>query len=535
METTGRNGVETLSQTSTTGPQEAPSGAVETLVPGLVVVAHPDRRRVGDEAPLLPLADGRPALLSRHQPSFLPPGIERDPRPLADSHLSRRPLRLIPRPGGDIVIDRDGCPTTVEVDGDSVATRRVVSAEEVERGVVLVLAGRITVLLQPVAMLPMVPQAPVAGLVGESLAMQSLRRQIRAAGLLEVPVLVRGETGSGKELVARAVHDARARGGPYLAVNLGALVPSLAASELFGAQRGAYTGADRRRDGYFRRADGGTLFLDEIGEAPVEVQVMLLRTLETGRVRAVGGGDERQVDVQVVAATDADLDAAISAGHFRPALLHRLAGYEIHVPPLRARRDDIARLLLYFLDQEARAVGADLGASDGRAPWPSARTMARLVSYDWPGNVRELKNVARRLVVLRHLEGEVDPRPLLDDLLRPAVAAEPPVDRPPSVSAAGYRRGAGVEDDELLAAMAQHDWQPGPAARALGVSRPAIYRLIERHPTLRTAADLSRDELQAALARHGSVVAAARALQVSEQGLRRRLSTLGLPLPDDTA
>jgi len=539
METTNLDGFDSLTDTSTTGYDEAPSGWTPRLVPGLVIVAHPEVGRVGEEAPLAELAAGSRARLSRREPLFLPPNSDVAPRGLGDSSLSRRPMLLYRGPGpGEVTLERGESPTPLFVDQERVGSQRIFSAEEISRGKVLVLAGRVALLLCQV---PLVPPAaaPELGLVGHSLAMMRLRREIQAASLLDVPVLVRGETGSGKELVSQAVHDARPRRGPYLAVNLGALVPALAASELFGATRGAYTGADRPRDGYFRRADGGTLFLDEIGEAPLEVQVMLLRTLESGRVQAVGGVEEKQVDVRVIAATDADLEAAIAAGRFRSALLHRLAGYEIRVPPLRERPSDIARLLVHFLREESSALGGP-PQQDGEPPWPAAPDLARLVAHDWPGNVRELKNVARRLAVLRHVEGIVDAGPLLDQLLRQSAVSPPLASGPPPAPAgtaappAGWRRvSSEIGPDELLQALEQNAWSPGPAAETLGISRPALYRLIEAHPELRTTADLSEEELRAAIASHGSVASAARALKISAQGLKRRLSALGLPTEKD--
>jgi two-component system nitrogen regulation response regulator GlnG len=165
------------------------------------------------------------------------------------------------------------------------------------------------------------------------------RRPVRLGAPLAVPVLLQGETGTGKELAARSIHDQSTRAqGPFLAVNLGALPAPLAAAELFGARKGAYTGAVQDLPGWFGRADGGTLFLDEVGEAPLEVQVMLLRALETGEIVPVGSQTPRRVDVRVVSATDADLEAAVGRGAFRAPLLHRLAGYSIRLPPLRHRR-----------------------------------------------------------------------------------------------------------------------------------------------------------------------------------------------------
>ncbi|MEO1083918.1 MAG: sigma 54-interacting transcriptional regulator [Acidobacteriota bacterium] len=528
------DGLETRTETSTTGAHPGPMRHALRSVPGLVILSHPEASRIGDEAPLTELHSGGSARLSRREPSFLPPVGDVAPTPLGVPFLSRRPLVFSAEADGALTLRRGESPIEVQVCGEPLGDRRRFSAEEVEDGVVLMLAKRIALLLHPVPALRS-SAAPSYGLVGHSAAIEGLRREIRAVALLQVPVLLRGETGTGKELVARAVHDARPTPGPYVTVNLGALVPSLAASELFGAVRGAYTGADRQREGYFRRAHGGTLFLDEIGEAPPEVQVMLLRTLETGRVQPVGATDERAVDVRVVAATDADLDDAIRGGRFRPALLHRLGSYEIRVPPLRRRRDDIARLLVHFLDEESRRLGDAPPGPGDRGPWPPAPAVARLVEHHWPGNVRELRNVARRLAVARHLgaEGDVgahgDPMALLDQVLAPATSGDDPDPAPTPASATLRRRpGADVDPDELVTALERAGWRPGPAAKALGLSRQALYRRIEEHPDLRTAADVPVDVLRAALERTGSATAAALELRVSPQGLKRRVTALGL-------
>ncbi|MEM1181081.1 MAG: sigma-54 dependent transcriptional regulator [Acidobacteriota bacterium] len=527
------DGLETRTETSSTGTDGSPLvDAASTLVPGLVIVAHPDHVRIGEEVPLPQLRRGAAVILSRREPSFLPPTSEASPQPLAAAFLSRRGVELRADGAGGILITRGASPIALTVNGARLESQLRLKASDVERGSLCILAGRIALLLQPVPTLR-TSGVPRYGLVGHSVAIGRLRREIRAASLLQVPVLLRGETGTGKELVARAVHGARPNPGPYVTVNLGALVPNLAASELFGAVRGAYTGADRKRDGFFRRADGGTLFLDEIGEAPPEVQVMLLRTLETARVQPVGGTDERPVDVRVIAATDADLEEAIGAGQFRPALLHRLSGYEIQVPPLRDRKDDIARLLVHFFVEESRTLGESVSPRE-LGPWLPAEAVARLVQYRWPGNVRELRNVVRRVAVARHLNAQEDPLPLLDQLLRPPEAraddgagggkAEGPMIAPD----ARPRSAAEVPADELIAALERARWRPGPAAKALGLSRQALYRRIQDHPDLRTAAELSDGEIRTALERHGSPAAAADALRVSLQGFKRRATALGL-------
>ena len=192
--------------------------------------------------------------------------------------------------------------------------------------------------------------SPFRRLVRLSPAMQAATATIKQVAQSDVPVLLRGETGVGKDLVARSIHErSKRREAPFVAVNCGGFTEELFSSELFGHKRGAFTGAARDHDGFFLRASGGTLFMDEVGETPPDLQVMLLRTLETQEIQAVGASRSRRVDVRLVAATDADLERMTEDGGFRLPLLHRLAGYEIRVTPLRERRDDIARLFFYFI------------------------------------------------------------------------------------------------------------------------------------------------------------------------------------------
>jgi len=240
-----------------------------------------------------------------------------------------------------------------------------------------------------------------------------------------VPVLVRGETGTGKELVARAVHEASGRAGAFVAINCGALPRSLLESELFGYRRGAFSGAKDDRDGLVRRADGGTLFLDEIAELPAESQVALLRVLQEGEVRPIGAGDVVPVDVRVIAATHQDLDARIADGRFRQDLYARLAGFEVALPPLRERREDVGSLIAALLPRIAEDVAGAGGVTIQRA---AARA---LLAYGYPLNVRELEQALRAAVVLAD-GGEIRLEHLPDAIrgyAPPAAAALRPEDR----------------------------------------------------------------------------------------------------------
>ncbi|HEY6324375.1 MAG TPA: sigma 54-interacting transcriptional regulator [Thermoanaerobaculia bacterium] len=526
-------------------------GASEAPVPGLTVLWHPDLARVGERALLTGLASGREESISRNTPAFAAtePPLEAgaEARPLADPFLSRQPIRLVPAGDpGAVRLVCEGSRTLVVAGGVPVRGTLELGAADVERGTVLLLGSRVALLLHQVD--PALPPCglPMGGFIGQSAAVIELRRELRRLAPLEVPVLLRGESGTGKELAARALHEGGPRAhGPFLAVNLAAVPPALAAAELFGAARGAFTGADRARAGYFQLAAGGTLLLDEIGEASPDIQALLLRALDSNEIQEVGGGAPRRIDVRVIAATDADLEAAAASGRFRVPLLHRLAGYEIRLPALRRRRDDIGRLLLHFLRQELEALGAAARLGPGGAgggervadqPWLPASLAARLADYDWPGNVRQLRNIARHLAIAGHAAATVTWDPQLERLLhdprpapvpatspasQPAVPARPPRKR--------YRHARDVGNDELLTVLRAHRFKLQPAAASLGISRTALYELIERSPSLRKAADLTVDQIESALAgAAGDPEAAAASLEVSPQGLQRRIKGLRL-------
>jgi len=537
-------------EASTVTAVSSGSGVGAPRVPGLTVLAHPDVRRVGERVALPGLVSGGEVLLSRLAPTFAPPGGG-NPRPLADPHLSRHPFSLVSGPEpGSILLMAGGAQTAVEADGRPVQGERRFSAAEVERGVVLLLAGRAVLLLH--LLNPVAPRdAERFDLVGDSPAMAQLRSDIRRVAGLAVPVLLRGETGTGKELVARAVHRAGSRRARvYLAVNMGAIPPALAAAELFGAAKGAFTGADRKRAGYFRQADGGTLFLDEIGETPPEVQVLLLRALEAHEIQMVGSEAPERVDVRVIAATDADLEAAIAAGRFRAPLLHRLNGYEIRVPALRERREDFGRLLVHFLRTELGEINKESRLDDPGprgTPWLPAPLVARLALADWPGNVRQLRNIARQIAIGCYDAAEAALTPQLERQLEsragstpdtvpisPIVPAVPlPPDTPPLRRplrpSRDYRRPSDVGEEELLAALAANRWRLVPAAEQLGISRTSLYTLIDRCAAIRKASDLGREEIETAIAsRRGDVDLMAEDLRVSRHGLQLRMTELGL-------
>ncbi len=292
--------------------------------------------------------------------------------------------------------------------------------------------------------------------------MDALRALARIAPS-DATVLLEAETGSGKEVTARALHQASGRAqGPFETVDCGALPAELAAAELFGHVKGAYTGAERARPGAFERAERGTLFLDEVGELPLELQPLLLRALENREVRRVGDERVRTVDVRVVAATNRDLDAEVERGRFRADLLHRLAVVRVRLPPLRERLEDLPLLVRAILDQlGARARGFSL----------SGEVLQRFAVHRWPGNVRELKNLIERAVAL----GDV---PEL-----PAAEGKAPPGAPRSLDYHQAREDAlaGFERDFVVHVLKSCDGNVSRAAREAGIDRVYLHKLIKKH------------------------------------------------------
>ncbi|TNF26098.1 MAG: sigma-54-dependent Fis family transcriptional regulator [Deltaproteobacteria bacterium] len=524
--------------------------APPTSVPALTLLYHPRLTRIGERVKLPELTHPSSRVaVSRLKPELAPPFQPSAALPLASPFVSRRPVWIAAEYDGSFTIDvREGV-SGIVVDGVAVTDTHTVGAADVERGVVLEIGGSVVLLLHRLER----QQRPAErySLIGDSDGIAQVRRHIERVARLQAPVLVRGETGTGKELVARAVHDASERADKaYLTVNMAAIPSSLAASELFGHVRGAFSGASHANAGFFGRADGGTLFMDEVADTPSEVQAALLRVLETGEVQQVGAERIRQVDVRLIAATDADIEKEVETGRFRAPLFYRLANQEIRLPALRERKDDVARLLVHFLERELDALGRAEELLDADAQgmsWLPAAVVARLVRYAWPGNVRQLRSVARYLASVEHRKAALlvdDPQlgrlmpnagsavPTLDasaDELRARLAALE-AERPSPVADAPKKRApSDIGPDELERVLAALDYKLGPAAAELGISRPALNDLVDAHPTLVRANTLTREALVAALERYeGPAEELWRVLKVSKRGLKLRLSELGL-------
>ena len=334
-------------------------------------------------------------------------------------------------------------------------------------------------------------------LIGRSAAMQTVYRVIARVVSNDLTVLISGESGTGKELVARAIHDlGPRRAAPFVAINMAAIPRELIEAELFGHERGAFTGAAQRNAGRFEQAAGGTLFLDEIGDMPMEAQTRLLRVLQSGEFTTVGGARTIRTDVRILAATNRELAQQVQSGQFREDLFYRLNVVPIALPSLRERRQDVPLLARHFLDLAA-AQGLPRRRIDASA-------VDLLVAHDWPGNVRELENLMRRLAVLARDE-------VIDaDAIRAMIGR-------PQASAA-----SAVADPDLAVAI-----------------RQLIDRIARERPealddgTLydRVIGEVERPLIEAMLARHGhNQLRAARAMGINRNTLRKRLDTLGIPV-----
>jgi DNA-binding NtrC family response regulator len=305
--------------------------------------------------------------------------------------------------------------------------------------------------------------------VGGSPAFSEAIRQVEKVAGSPSTVLLTGETGTGKEVLAEAIHELSARAdGRLIKVHCAAIPETLIESELFGHARGAFTGAVRTKPGVFEQADGGTLFLDEIGELPLSVQVKLLRALQSHAVQRIGETEERQIDVRVIAATNRDLEVAVSEGGFRSDLFYRLNVVAIRVPPLRARGDDVLLLARHFLALEARRAGREqlTGFSDD--------ALEALERHDWPGNVRELQNAVARAVALG--EGPMLGLEDLPDPVRNTGSADRPVlEIPTGITLAEAERVL------ILRTLEEENGDKREAAEKLGISLATLYRKLSQY------------------------------------------------------
>lgn len=340
--------------------------------------------------------------------------------------------------------------------------------------------------LQPLASQPRQGGGSFHDLIGASVAMQEVYRKIRLYAASDAAVVITGETGSGKELVARAIHAESGRSAkPYIALNCSAISEDLLESELFGHEKGAFTGAVRSHRGRFERANGGSLFLDEIGDMPLHTQTRLLRVLEERKVEPVGSEQVLPIDVRIICATNVGLEEAVGKHQFRSDLYHRISVLRIHLPPLRERRDDIPLLVAAFLERFSHTY-------QRRVEKITPEAMTLLQSYMWPGNIRELRNVMERIFVENHApvigarafsEWVRERQNFVSPRWEESPAEIEPVLIPPypqSAAAQSTVAANPLDEQRIRQAYAACDGNISAAARLLGVHRATLYRHLKR-------------------------------------------------------
>jgi two-component system nitrogen regulation response regulator GlnG len=371
------------------------------------------------------------------------------------------------------------------------------------------------------------PTAQVPEILGQAPAMQDVFRAIGRLSQSIVTVLITGESGSGKELVANALHKHSPRAsGPFVAINTAAIPKDLLESELFGHERGAFTGAQTTRRGRFEQADGGTLFLDEIGDMPFDLQTRLLRVLADGQFYRVGGHNPMRSNVRVIAATHQDLEARVKAGSFREDLFHRLNVIRLRLPALRERQEDIPSLTRFFLQKSARELGVE-----GKRITDAA--LARLTTFDFPGNVRQLENICHWLTVMapaqlvdaKDLPPELQSKPAARAASPPAVAidqaAEAFTDPPPR---SGVEPGHAPAPSEVSAPATSASWLAGlehEAREMLRAGKPMVWETMTRRfeaQLIHTALEVTR----------GRRIEAAQKLGIGRNTITRKIQELGL-------
>ena len=502
---------------------------------GLTIGWHPERHRIGEQYICTNASDALG--LSRYLPMFQNPGGER--LGLGYNGISREPLAITRDADDGIRIRPSHSRMAVEVNGVEINGEVHLTGAQIEAGAVLGLGRAVLLCLHWMRCLPKLN--PVDGLIGVGEVAIKTRDLIRQAARTDSAVLLLGETGTGKEVAACAIHALSQRAAmPLVCVNMAALNESLAAADLFGAAKGAYTGAAGTRAGLFGQAQGATLFLDEVGNTPVPVQPMLLRVLETGDYRPLGAERDLRSTARLIAATDQDL----FGGGFNQALLRRLESFTIHIAPLRARREDIGLLLAHLLANSKLEKANELVLPIG--------LISRFLNYDWPGNIRQLTHVFKRSLLALQ-QGEM---PGFDSLVEitperitasataraaavaampavgesaPAASAPAPTSAVPEAAPASRKKLADISEQDVLAAMQASEWEIQGAAQMLGVSRPSMYKLLATHSQIRRAEQIPREEIVQALAQcGGDMDVCATRLKTPSEALRRYLQILGL-------
>ncbi len=480
----------------------------------LTIIWHPEHERIGDQA----IVTGQHFSLSRYQPAFCKP--EQNGLPLGYAGISRAPLEFAIDDQGAVILNAPNSRMQVEINGKTLQGNCQLSSEQINNGVIIGLGRAILLCLHWLTALP--KNNAIEGLIGVSSNIQKVRDQIHQIAPTDHGVLVLGETGTGKEVVAQAIHSLSQRKHKSLvSVNMAALNEDLAAADLFGAVKGAYTGAQTARNGYFQEAEDATLFLDEIGNAPASVQPMLLRVLETNDYRPLGATKDLKTTARIFAATDQDL----YGGGFNPALLRRLESFVINLPPLRNRREDLGVLIIHLMQSPSLANIADQNLS--------FTLLTQFATYDWPGNIRQLRHFLKRVLIGMAANEPTSFGSLINiPVQRITYSAEPTnaytPSAPSSVEKQTRKKLNELSEEDVLAALEENEWNIQSAAQALGISRPSMYKLMEVNSKIRRVEKIPAEEIQQAWqASNSDIEACASLLKTPAEALRRCLRQSG--------
>lgn len=497
----------------------------------VVIAFHPETSRIG-ELCRISCADD-PLIVGRDFPEFFAPGAAQS-KGIGDRYVSREAFSLV-RDGVLWRLSRPPGRSRLRVNAQEVPAQELFSAEQLQQGLIVSLAQRVVLHLRLQDLQPSQQdtEALLASLKGVSPAMQQLRENTAVAAKSPADVLLIGPTGSGKERIARAIHALSERSlGPWVAVNMAATPVEIASASLFGARKGAYTGADRNRPGFFQQADGGTLFLDEVGDTPIALQPMLLRALQEREIQVVGGKTEH-VDLRVIAAMEQDPDELRE--RFRPALRYRLGAQEIRLPALAERLEDVALLAAELFEDCAQGDDRAWNIAQSEASIRSwARLFEQLMTYTWPGNIRELQHTVAQISNCSTANLQL-PAAVKSRLSAVSVSPVMPREYQPDteVKEMPPPRLADVSDGDFIAAWETAKYEVASIARQLGVSRSSIYRRLESLRECRLAADVPLGEMLSVLdACRGDLAATADRLAVSRRGLQTRLRASGVSTSD---
>lgn len=532
--------------------QRGQAGEVATLT----ILYHSEVARIGEQAYLFDLNQHKTCYLARNRPEFT--DLEaKQYRGLADPYISQsQPILLHTNEQGILTIT----PSTrlpCKINNQKISQPFTIHYRDLEPGLVITLANRVVLLLELTRAQfgQLKTEKNQYNMIGISDGIIDLQRNIQKilkVTHLNPSILIQGETGTGKELVANAIHRAHKNRHtkPFIAVNMATINESLAEAQLFGATKGSYTGSISSQQGYFKMADGGTLFLDELGDTPLAIQPKLLRVLQEKEIMPLGAKSALPIDIQLICATDANLEALAEQGLFRPQLTQRVSEYTIQLPPLRARIADIGVLLIYFLQQELAVFKAELLLQQTQPAWLTAAIVSELACYHWPGNIRQLRNVVRQLVINGYDQPTLQLPDSVQQLLNRTVAD--PLDSAVKISTGSKTvaspsssdlqsktvstpkqtnskkiKPSEISNQQLSQALEDNGFDYKAAAQTLGISRSSLYYLIEQHPDFCLPNQLSKAMIIAAAKQcPPTMQQLALALKVNKRSLIRQLKSL---------